>query len=202
MIIDETYLLTTKNYHEIESIKKQIVFGNTLNHDMRHVSGWLHRLNGHYKKTAAFTIDAAGVVYKHFDPKYQSDYFKDLEQNSKTIVILLENDGWLVKDKEINEFISCLGHIYKEQENIVKKKWRGYDFWAPYSDKQLESAFELVDQLCEEFFIPKTALNNNVKNDDLNEYMGVLYKSNLNKIYTDLSPAFDFETFKTKIETI
>ena len=125
-----------------------------------------------------------------------------MDQNSKTIVILLENDGWLIKDKEKNEFISWLGHIYKEPKNIVKKKWRGYDFWAPYTDKQLESALELVDQLCEEFFITKTALNNNVKSDDLNEYVGILYKSNFNKVYTDLSPAFDFETFKTKIETI
>jgi hypothetical protein len=201
-MINETYLLPIDNFYKVESIKKQIVFGNTLNHDMRHVSGWLHRLNGHYKKTAAFTINAAGIVYKHFEPKYQSDYFNELEQNSKSIIILLENDGWLVKDKEKNEFISWLGHIYKEPKNIVKKKWRGYDFWSPYSNEQLESAYELTNQLCEEFFIPKTALDNNVKNDDLNSYTGILYKSNLNKIHTDLSPAFDFETFKIKIETI
>jgi len=87
MIIDETYLLSTNNYHEIESIKKQIVFGNTFNHNMRHVSGWLHRHNGNYKKTAAFTIDAAGIVYKHFEPKYQSNYFDNLKQNSKSIII-------------------------------------------------------------------------------------------------------------------
>lgn len=202
MIINETYLLSANNYYEVESIKKQIVLGNTFNYDMRHVSGWLHRHNGHYKKTAAFTIDAAGIVYKHFEPKYQSNYFKDLEQNSKSIIILFENDGWLVKDKEKNEFISCLGHIYKEPKNIVKKKWRGYEFWTPYTDEQLESSYELINQLCEEFYIPKIALNNNVKNDDLDDYTGIVYKSNLNKIFTDLSPAFDFETFKTKIETI
>ena len=121
MIIDNTYLLPPENYVEIESIKKQIVIGNTSNHDMKHVTGWLHRYHGEYKKTAAFTIDAAGLVYKHFDPKYQSRYFNKIEQDNKSIIILLENDGWLLKDNDKNEFITWIGDIYNQTNEIIEK---------------------------------------------------------------------------------
>ena len=116
MELDKSYILSKDNYNKIESIKKQIVIGNTNNHDMKHYIGWVNRYNGKYKKTAAFTIDTDGVIYKHFEPRYQSEYFKDLEQNNKSIIILLENDGWLTKDVEKNSFLSWLGYIYKEQE--------------------------------------------------------------------------------------
>jgi hypothetical protein len=198
MKIYETHLLSNKNYYGVESIKKQIVLGNTSNHDMRHVTGWLNRYNGRNKKTAAFTIDAAGLVYKHFDPKYQSNYFGDLEQDSKSIVILLENEGWVTKNDAENTFISCLGYIYYE-ENVIEKKWRGYSHWVKYSDSQIESAIALVKKLSKEFYIPLTATTHNTKIDDADDYYGILYKGNIKKYYTDVTPAFDFDKFTNNI---
>ena len=116
MNIDKSYILPKNNYTNIESIKKQIVIGNTNNNNMKHYIGWVNRYNGKYKKTAAFTIDADGIIYKHFEPRYQSEYFNDLKQNNKSIVILLENDGSLIKDMEKNNFLSWLGYIYKEED--------------------------------------------------------------------------------------
>jgi len=201
MIIDnKTYQLPIKNYTPIESEKKQIVIGNTFNHDMRHFTGWLKRYNGNYKKTAAFTISAAGLIYKHFDPKFYSNYFKDHQSNSKSIVILLENDGWLIKDSKNNEFITWIGDIYKEPSKVVEKRWRGYNFWAPYSKKQLESTIELVKSLCNEFKIPLTTISHNTKVDKLSDYKGVMYKSNIEKYYTDINPSWNCELFKNKIE--
>jgi hypothetical protein len=201
MKIDKvTYELQSNNFVPVESMKKQIVIGHTFNHNMRHFTGWLHRYNGIYKKTAAFTIDAAGFVYQHFDPKYQSRYFNNLDQDKKSIIILIENDGWLQKDKENNEFITWIGDIYNQPNQIVEKRWRGYDHWTPYSKKQIESATELVCMLCEEFEIPTTSFNHNTKVDNLGDYKGVIYKSNLDRHYTDLSPAWPCEEFKNKIE--
>ena len=199
MNIDQSYILSKDNYIDIESIKKQIVIGNTNNHNMKHYIGWVNRYNGKYKKTAAFTIDADGIIYKHFDPRYQSEYFNDLEQNNKSIVILLENDGWLTKDVEKNSFISCLGYIYKEQE-VFEKKWRAHNYWANYTKEQIDSATNLVKELCNEFYIPLTAMTHNVKMDGLEDYRGILYKSNIEMYYTDLSPAFNFEYFINNIE--
>jgi hypothetical protein len=80
-------------------LKKKIIIGDTFNHDMQHVISWTHRYNGEYKKTAPFTIGKDGVIYKHFNPKYQSLYFNDLDLDKNSILILLENDGWLIKMK-------------------------------------------------------------------------------------------------------
>jgi hypothetical protein len=195
-----TYELPSNNFVPVESIKKQIVIGHTFNHNMRHVTGWLHRYNGIYKKTAAFTIDAAGSVYQHFDPKYQSRYFNNLDQDKKSIIILIENDGWLIKDEEKNEFITWIGDIYNQPNQIVEKRWRGYDHWVPYSEKQIEVATELVKMLCEEFEIPMTAFSHNTKIENLGDYKGIVFKGNLDRHFTDLSPAWPFEEFKNKIE--
>lgn len=201
VIDDEKYKLLPSNYLEVESIKKQIVIGHTFNHDMKHFKGWTHRHNGKYLKTAAFTIDAAGFIYQHFDPKYQSKYFNDLELNKESIVILLENDGWLIKDNEKNEYITWIGDIYKHPNNVIEKKWRGHDYWSPYNQEQMESAKELVTMLCGEFFIPLTSIIHNTKVDKFSGYEGVIYRSNLDRHYTDLSPAWNCEAFKNNLET-
>ena len=201
MIIDhKTYQLPIQNYTPIESDKKQIIIGHSFNHDMRHYNGWLKRYNGQYKKTVAFTISLSGLIYQHFDPKFYSNYFKDYQINAKSIVILLENDGWLIKDSENNEFITWIGDIYNEPSKVVEKRWRGYNFWAPYTKEQFESVTELVKLLCDEFSIPLTAIGHNTKVDKLADYKGIMYKSNIEKHYTDISPSWDCESFKTKIE--
>ena len=87
MIDTKKYELPIQNYTQIESEKKQIVIGNTFNHDMRHFIGWLKRYNGQYKKTAAFTISSTGLVYQHFDPKYRSNFFRDYQSNLKIFII-------------------------------------------------------------------------------------------------------------------
>lgn len=199
IINEEKFLLPTSNYLLNENIKKQIVIGHSFNHDMRHVIGWLHRNNGHYKKTAAFSIDAAGFVYKHFDPKYQSEIFEDKSLNDRSIVILLENDGWLIKNSK-KEFITWNGDIYNKNPEIVRVKWRGYEYWAPYSMQQIESAVELVIELVDRFSIPLNIMSHNTKITGLKEYEGIIYRSNLDKNNTDLSPAFNFGEFKEMIE--
>lgn len=201
MVIDDTtYQLPIDNYIPIESNKSQIIIGHSFNHNMRHFNGWLKRYNGQYKKTAAFTISEAGLIYQHFNPRFYSNYFKDTNINIKSVIILLENDGWLIKDSENNQFITWIGDIYNESSKVVEKRWRGYNFWAPYSEQQFESMIELVKSLCDELNIPLTAIGHNTKVDKLINYKGVIYKSNIEKYHTDINPSWDCELFKTKIE--
>ena len=202
MIIDEkSYELSELHYIKSETIKKQIVLAHTSNSDMRHVSKWNSRFNGRYNKTAAFTIDVAGNIYRHFDPIYTSNFFGNLEQDKKSIVILLENEGWLTRDVEKNQFIDWVGHIYNKPEMVVEKRWRSQTYWAPYTDAQMDSVVKLAGKLCEDFYIPKLAIPHNTKIDGADSFEGVLYKSNLEKYYTDLSPAWNCESFKYKLET-
>lgn len=200
MIIDDkTHRLGTNNFIPIKTEKKRIVIGNTFNTDMRHVIGWKTRLNGYYKKTASFTIAKDGTVFKHFNPDFYSHFYKSHDTNSKTITILIENEGWLIKD-ENNQFINLLGHIYKEPSEVYEKKWRSFHYWAPYTKEQLNAAVELVEELCREYKISPVAIIHNTKIDIYDSPFGVFYKSNLEPHYTDVNPNWYFEEFKTTLE--
>ena len=48
--------------------------------------------------------------------------------------------------------------------------------------------------------IPVKAISHNTNIDNANTYKGILYRSNFNKFYTDITPAWDCKDFKTKIE--
>ena len=201
MIIDDkNFVLPNRNFVALETEKRQIVLGQTFIHDMRHFNGWLHRYNGDFKRTASFTISKNGAIHKHFDPKYCSRFFGVTELDTVSIVILLENDGWLNKDLIKNEFITWIGDIYSEPMKVVEKRWRGQQYWCPYTTKQVNSTLKLVKSLCKEFNIPNTVVSHNTKIDKLIDYKGVLYKSNLDKQFTDLNPSWDFELFKRKLE--
>jgi hypothetical protein len=43
-------------------------------------------------------------------------------------------------------------------------------------------------------------MTHNVKVNDLKDYSGILYKSNIEMYYKDLSPAFNFDYFINNIE--
>ena len=89
MIIDDkTYKLASKNYIPIETEKTQIILGHTFNKDMKHIIGWKNRYNGSYKKTAAFTIAKDGTIYKHFDPKFSSNYFSNVFNYIRSILAI------------------------------------------------------------------------------------------------------------------
>ena len=61
-----------------------------------------------------------GKIYNHFEPKFHARYFNNLELDKKTIVILLENEGWLLNNQENNQFITWLGDIYNKEEQIFE----------------------------------------------------------------------------------
>jgi len=196
----EKYKLPLSNYLSIESEKTWIALGHTFNHDMKHFIGWQHRYNGEYKKTAAYTIAKDGTIYEHFDPSFTANVFDTKEFNMKTIVILMENDGWLVHNTFTDEYLTWFGDIYKDPKEVVSRRWRGYSYWAPYSEEQLESAVLLSKHLCRRFNIPMVAIGHNTKSERLVDYQGVLCKSNIEKHYTDLNPSWDCELFKSKLE--
>jgi len=140
MLLEENkYVLPESNYVKLENKKTQIVLCDTYNNNMGHFFGWKHRYNGNYNKTAAFTIDAAGFIYKHFEPIYQSKFFENDELNNKTIVILLENYGWLNKDDQKKQYITWLDGIYNKSTEITDKRWRNKRYWDPYTQEQFDS---------------------------------------------------------------
>ena len=201
-IDSESYQLPIHNYVNLETDKKQIIIANTFNNDMKHYVGWLNRYNGLYQKTAAYTITKDGKIYNHYDPKYYSKFMWANMLNRQSIIILLENEGWLLKSNENNEYINWIGDIYNKEKGIVEKRWRGYMYWASYTEKQIVSLELLVKALCDKFNIPLFVVDHNTKIDNIAIHSGVFYKSNFEKFYTDPTPAWDYNMFKNKIEEI
>jgi N-acetyl-anhydromuramyl-L-alanine amidase AmpD len=195
-----TYSLNTNNYIDKEFEKRQIVLGNTLITDMKHVNGWKKRLGGNYKKTSTFTIDRKGKIYQHFDPKFYSDFIGDKSVDKKIITISLENQGWLLKDSLKDRYVDWVGNIYRRRAKIIEKRWRGFSYWDPYTPSQYKATLKLIEYLCNEFNIPKKIVGHNTQIENINLYEGITYRSNYFKEKTDLSPAWDFKKIKNKLE--
>jgi hypothetical protein len=199
-INNKSYELSTDNFIDEVVKKNQIIIGNTFSENMNHVAGWKTRHGGKFKRTANYTIDIYGNIYEHFNPQFYSEFLGIRGIDEHIISILIENEGWLIKDIQNNEYINYVGNIYNRRDTIIEKRWRGQEYWAPYTNPQIESAVLLCKYLCTLFEIPTQVVAHNTKLDEVSEYNGVTYKSNFEKHFTDLSPAWNCGDFKNKLE--
>jgi len=189
------------NYHLEVYKKNKIVIGNTLTSKMSHIDLWKNKLNGAFKGIAPYVISTDGKIHQHYNPKYYSEIIKMGDADKEIIPILLENEGWLTKDYQKNELLTWCGNIYnKEDGPIANIKWRGKMRWAPYTQEQMDSLVELTEYLIVNFKINCYVSEHNTKILDIEEKEGIYYRSNYNINYSDVSPAFNFKEFKTKIE--
>ena len=200
-IDDVTYKLDDVNYFSEGTSKDKIVIGITNTLNMSHYNGWTKRFNGKYKNTAMFTIKLDGKIYQHFSPNYFSNYMGDSDLIERTITIVLENEGWLNKDlSSKNKYINYVGHIYNRTDSVIEKNWRGQKYWAPFTKEQINATVKLTSKLCEQFNIPVKAMSHNTNLVNPCSFKGVLYRSNFNKFYTDITPAWNCKEFKNKLE--
>ena len=201
MVIDSTkYKLKEDNFFEDITLKQQIVIGNSLSNNLKNINGWETRDGGKYKRTSTFSIDKKGNIYQHYDDSFYSEFSGDVEIDKKIITISLDNLGWVIKDLLKDRYIDWVGNIYKRRAKVINKRWRGFQFWEPYTPKQFNACIDLVTYLCDKHKINKKCVGHNTYIKDIETFNGVSYKSNYHKELTDVSPAWDFKKFKNKIE--
>ena len=199
-INNQTYKLGIDNYIKKRHSKHQIVIGSTFSENMNHFNGWKTRNGGKFKRTAAFTIDIYGNIYQHYPVEFYSQFLGIIGLDEHIIPIVIENEGWLVKDITNDEYINYVGNIYNRKDSVIEKKWRSQKYWAPYTKEQLESTIDLCKYLCNMFGIEYQTIGHNTKFNGIYDYNGIVYKSNFDKHYTDLNPTWDYVHFKNKIE--
>lgn len=178
--------------------KKQILLTHTSRNIRDYISGLKYRYNGDYEKLPHYIISREGEIFQILPPETYGKYLESASYNKQTIIISLENLGWLKKNPLSNGYINWIGNIYKDE--VYERKWRGYFFWQPYTDQQMESVSQLILKLCDEFDIPKTTIGHNVKMDKIEKFNGIASYSNYYSERTDLNPSFDFEKLKKNIE--
>ena len=173
-----------------------------LTHTSRNINDYLqllkYRNNGKYDRIPNYIITREGKILQLLGNEGHTDYFSNPNINRNSIIISLENLGWLHKEPLTNHYVNWIGDIYKG--NVFEKKWRDYYFWQPYTSIQVDSTSKLCNELFKDMSIKRQIVEHNTKITGIEKYCGVVTKSNFNTNFTDVSPAFNFEEFLKKIE--
>jgi len=171
-------------------------------HTSRNINDYLQslkfRYNGNFKRIPNYIITRDGKIIQLLGNTEHSEYFKDPNINRNSIIVSLENLGWLQKEPLTDHYINWIGDIYKG--NVFEKKWRDYFFWQPYTEKQVLSTNSLCDKLLKEMKIKPQIVEHNTKIVGVEKFVGVVSKSNFDTNYTDLNPAFNFNELLKKIK--
>ena len=194
----QTSLSKEFKINKIHKTKKQIILCHTSREVEEYLTSLKFRYNGKYDKIPHCVVKKDGDVLQLLENSKAPNFFYDEKINNNSIIISLENLGWLERKPLSSDYINWKGSIYKGV--VYEKKWRDYFFWDIYTEKQFESLVELCLNLCDELKIEKRCSGHNTKIDGMINFEGIASRSNFDSRFTDLSPSFNFENFLKKIE--
>ena len=177
--------------------KKQIILCHTSREVEEYLTSLKVRYNSKYDKIPNYVITKSGKILQLLPDDAHSNFFYETNINKNSIIICLENLGWLEKKPLTNYYINWKGSIYNQE--VYEKKWRDFFFWEPYSEEQVKSAAELCLHLTEILKIKKMCVGHNTKIEGVENFEGIVSKSNFDGRYTDLNPSFSFDTFNKLI---
>lgn len=178
--------------------KTQIILTHTSRKINQYLMSIKYRFNGKYDKIPNYIIDKEGKILETLSPEKSSKIFNNKNIDNKSIIISLENLGWLEKEPLKKGYINWIGNIYKGE--VFERKWRDYLYWDKYTNERTDSCIFLCKKLIEEFGIDKKFVGHNTKINGIENFEGIVTRSNYFTETTDLNPSFNFEYFLKKIE--
>jgi N-acetyl-anhydromuramyl-L-alanine amidase AmpD len=178
--------------------KRQIILCHTSREVEEYLASLKFRYNGKYDKIPNYVVTTGGKVIQLLDDASYSNYFTEPNINRNSVIVCLENLGWLEKKPLTNYYINWKGSIYNKQ--VYEKKWRDFFFWQPYTTSQTETTGRLCNQLIESLNLERKFIGHNTKVEGISRFEGIVSKSNFDTAFTDLNPSFNFETFTKFIE--
>jgi N-acetyl-anhydromuramyl-L-alanine amidase AmpD len=178
--------------------KSQIILTHTSRNVENYLASLRYRHNGKYKKIPNYVITKDGKILQLLENNEHSECFSEKNINRNSIIICLENLGWLEKQPLENQYVNWVGDIYKGK--TFERKWRDYFFWEPYPEIQVQSLSILCKSIMKELRMSKDVIEHNTKINGIEKFDGIATRSNYDTYFTDLSPAFNFEDFRKKIE--
>jgi len=178
--------------------KRQIILCHTSREVEEYLTSLKVRYNSKYDKIPNYLITKDGRILQLLPDEGHSNFFMEPNINRNSIIVCLENLGWLEKKPLTNYYINWKGSIYNQE--VYEKKWRDFFFWEPYSEEQIKSTAELCLHLTEIFKIKKRCVGHNTKFDGVENFEGIVSKSNFDGRFTDLNPSFNFGDFIKLIE--
>jgi len=177
--------------------KKQIIICDTKRNYRDFINSLRYRYNKKNPYIPNYVIKKDGTITKLMDPIFYSKFMNNEGIDKNAITICLENLGCLKKNPINDNYSNWIGDIYKE--SVYQKKWRECFFWEPYDVIQIKSLSDLILELCEMYGIENKCVGTNVKIEGIENFNGVITRSNFDTNYRDVSPAFDFKLLKKLI---
>jgi N-acetyl-anhydromuramyl-L-alanine amidase AmpD len=178
--------------------KKQIILCHSFRNYDEYLNSLKYRLNGKYDKIPNYFITKNGEILNLISDDSYSNFFFDSSINKNSVIICLENLGWIEKTPLGLSYSNWIGDIYSK--SVFERKWRNKLFWEPYPKEQIDSLISLSKKLIKKFSIDNKFIGHNTKVEGIKLFNGIVCRSNYNNVFTDLSPSFDFEYFKKNIE--
>jgi len=178
--------------------KKQIIITETKRDYKKYINSLKYRYNKKNPYLPNYVLTKTGETYQIMKPENYSNFMNNEQIDKKSIIIALENYGWLKRKALDNTYVNWIGDIYKEE--VFEKNWRNEIFWDKYGIKQIEGLSKLLIELCKNFKIPFSCVENNVKQDGIEKFNGIVSKSNFDFIHKDVNPSFDFKLLKNKLQ--
>jgi len=179
-------------------VKSQIIFCHTSRNSNEYLISLKYRKNKKYDKIPNFLVTKDGKIIDLLPSETYSNFFDNHDVNKNSIIISLENLGWLEKKQLSSHYINWIGDIYKGVP--YERKWRDYFLWDPYTTEQINSLVKLCLDMCQKHNIPIECIGHNTKITNIEKLNGIVSRSNFDQIFTDVSPAFDFDKFTNMLK--
>lgn len=189
----DLHKIGSDNRYKTITKKSQIVIALSLRKDDYHITRLRHKDYGESKKWCTYSVTRFGDVCEHYDPKFYSDYLGVKEVDKKSISIVLENMGSLVKTPD-GKYINWVSEVCPVKR-VEEKKWLGHQYWEKFSREQIESTVELCAVLCEAFNIEKNVIGFHYPHKEMSKFQGILLKSNYFDDSNSINPLFDLVKF-------
>ena len=156
-----------------------------------HINRLLHKDYGETKRWNTYTISRAGEIYEHYNPEYYSDFLNIKNVDKKSISIILENMGGLVNISQ-DKYVNWLDEVC-ETSKVVEKRFMGQRYWETIPSVQLQSLTMLCNHLCEKFDIEKKIILFHHYHQDVENFKGIVFRSNYIEDSIDLNAMLDIE---------
>lgn len=198
MEVNRSVRLEAKDYIESEIPKDLIILHHT-------VGGTAKSTIDYWKSdpqriATAFVIERDGEIFEVFDPKYWAFHLGLKGTNGavdkRSIGIEIASEGGLTqRDGKLYCFDKISDRtIFTQEYYDHGMSWRGYRFFDAYSDDQIAAVIELMNQLCEQFKIPRKSPANHFDADEGYEsFTGILGHHHLRADKSDVHPGFPWQ---------
>jgi len=177
MEINRSVRLEGKDYIPSETTKDLLVLHHTVGGTaLSTINFWKTDPN---RIATAYVIERNGEIYEVFDPKYWAFHLG------------LKGTGGAVDKRSIGIEIASEGGLTHYDHGMP---WRGYRFFDAYSDAQISAVIELINQICDQFKIPRhTPANHFGADDSYRQFAGILGHHHLRPDKSDIHPGFAWQ---------